>query len=61
MVARVRDGIVREIGMDVHTPLYLKWITSKDLLFSAGILINVTWQPGWEGRCGENGYVHMCG
>ena len=61
MVARVRDGIVREIGMDVHTPLYLKWITSKDLLFSVGILINVTWQPGWEGHFGENGYVHMCG
>ena len=48
MVARVGDGIVREIRMDVHTRLYLKWITSKGLLFSTGILLNVTWQPGWE-------------
>ena len=48
MVARVGDGIVREIRVDVHTRLYLKWITSKGLLFSTGILLNVTWQPGWE-------------
>ena len=29
-----RKGIVREFGMDMYTPLYLKWITSKDLLYS---------------------------
>ena len=28
-------GIVREFGMDVYTLLYLKWITNKDVLYSA--------------------------
>ena len=27
-------GIVRELGMDTYMQLYLKWITSKDLLCS---------------------------
>jgi len=26
-----------------------------------GILLNVMWQPGWEGRLGENGYMYMYG
>ena len=30
-----------------------------------GILLNVMWQPGWEGSLGENGYawlhMHMYG
>ena len=26
------EGIVKEFGMDVYTLLYLKWITTKDLL-----------------------------
>jgi len=29
-------GIVREFGMDMHTLLYLKWTTNKDLLYSTG-------------------------
>ena len=28
------EGIVREIGMDMYTLLYLKWITNKDILYS---------------------------
>ena len=27
-------GIVREFGMIMYTPLYLKWITNKDLLYT---------------------------
>ena len=27
-----REGIVREFGIDMHTLLYLKWITNKDLV-----------------------------
>ena len=27
-------GIVTECGMDMHTLLYLKWITNKDLVYS---------------------------
>ena len=32
----LREGIVREFGMDRYTLLYLKWITNKDLLYSTG-------------------------
>ena len=28
------DRIVREFEMDMHTLLYLKWVTNKDLLYS---------------------------
>ena len=31
---RMRKGIIRELGMDMYTLLYLKWITNKDLLYS---------------------------
>ena len=24
-----------------------------------GTLLNVMWQPGWEGSFGENGYLYM--
>ena len=30
------EGIVRELGIDMYTLLYLKWITNKDLLYSTG-------------------------
>ena len=29
-----KEGIIREPGMDTYTLLYLKWITSKVLLYS---------------------------
>ena len=29
-----RKGLYRDLGMDVYTVLYLKWITNKDLLYS---------------------------
>ena len=47
------EGLVRQLGMDVYTLLYLKWITSKDLLSSTGTLLSVMWLPGWEGNLGE--------
>ena len=28
------DGRVREIGVDMYTLIYLKWITNKDILYS---------------------------
>ena len=31
-----RDGIVKRFGVDMYTLLYLKWITSEDLLYSTG-------------------------
>ena len=51
-------GIVREIGVNMYTLLYLKEIINKDLLYS-------TWNSaqyyGWEGSLGENGYMCMYG
>ena len=58
---RMGEGIVREFWMDMDTLLYLTWRTSKDLLDSTGTLLNVMWQPGWEGSLGENGYMYMYG
>ena len=45
---------------DMYTLLYLKWITNKDLVIAQGTLLNVMWQPGWEGSLGKNGYMYMC-
>ena len=45
----------------MYTLLYLKWITNKVLLYSTGTLLNVMWQPGWEGSLGENGSMYMFG
>ena len=51
------EGTVREFGMDVHTLLCLKWITSKGLLCGTGSPGLFMWLPGWEGHLGENGYM----
>jgi len=51
------EGIVKEFGMDRYTLLYSKWTTNKDL--PHGTLLNIVWQPGWEGNLGENGYKYM--
>ena len=32
----LEEGAVREFGTDMYKLLYLKWITSKDLLYSTG-------------------------
>ena len=55
------EGIVREFGKVMHTLLYSKWITKKDLLYStensAQCFVAV-----WMGRSlGDNGYVYMYG
>ena len=41
--------IVWEFRIDMHTLLYLKWITNKDLLHSTWNSAQCMWQPGWEG------------
>ena len=55
------EGTVRELGIDMYTLLYLKWITNKDYCIAQGTLLNVMWQPGWEGSLGENGYMYVYG
>ena len=52
------EGTAREFGMDMYTPLYLKWTPNKDLLYSTGSLAQcfvAAWM-GWEFR-GE--WVHV--
>ena len=45
----VGEGIVRELGMDAYTLLYLKWITNKDLLYSTGNSAHC-YVAAWMGR-----------
>ena len=33
---KVGGGINWEIGVDIYTLLYIKWVTNKDLLYSTG-------------------------
>ena len=33
--------------------------TTRTYCVAQGTLLNVTWQPGWEGRMGENGYIYI--
>ena len=53
------EGIVREFGMDMDTLLYLKWITSKDLLYSTGNCSMSCSSLDRRGIWGENGYMYM--
>ena len=55
------EGRVREPGRDMHTLLYLKWVTNKDYCRAQGTLLSVMQQPGWEGSLWENGYMYMYG
>ena len=55
------ERTVRELGMDMYTLLYLKWIINQVCCIAQGTLLNVMWQPGWEGSWGENGYRYMYG
>ena len=53
------EWIVKELGMDMYTLLYLKWMTNKDLLYSTGNSAQC-YAPAWMGL-GENGYMYMHG
>ena len=55
MAGRAREGV----WTDVHTLLYLKWTTTRPYCTEQGTLLDVMWQPGWEGRLGANGYMCM--
>ena len=50
--------MVMEIGMDMYTLLYLKWITNKDLLYSTGSSTQ-SYVAAWRG--GEFGgeWIHI--
>ena len=55
-----RKGLYRDLGMDVYTVLYLKWITNKDLLYSTGYSARC-YVAAWMG--GEFGgeWIHVYG
>ena len=55
------EGTVRELQMDTHTILYLKWITNKNLTYNTCSSALCYWQPGWEGRLGVNRYMYVNG
>ena len=53
------EGLVRELGIYTYPLLYLKCITNKVHHIAQGTLLNVMWQPGWEGNLGENGNMYV--
>ena len=63
MVARGEgweEGIVRELGMDMYTLLYCKWITNRVPLYSTGNSAQcyvVAWMGGGFGGEGIHVYV----
>ena len=53
------EGIVREFGMVMCTPLCLKWITNKDLLCNTGSAAQWSVHCGWVGCLKENEFSYM--
>ena len=50
---------VRELGIDMYTLQYFKWITNKDLLYgtwNSALCYVASWMGG---EFGENGYMYM--
>ena len=41
--------VIREFGINMYTPLYLNWITNKDLLYSTGNSAQ-SYMAAWMGR-----------
>ena len=55
------EEIVRKLGMDMYTLLYLKWITNKDLLYSTGNSAQCYVAAWMGGESGENGCMYIYG
>ena len=54
-----KEGIIREPGMDMYTLLYLKWITSKVLLYSTGNSAQC-YMEAWMGGAFGGEWIHVC-
>ena len=52
-----KEGIVRDFGINIFIPLYLKWVTNKDLLYSTGNSVQC-YMAAWMG--GEFGGEWIC-
>ena len=60
VVASGKDvGIVMEFGEDMHTPLYLKWVITRDLLYSTRDPAQCYMAVCMGGNLEENGYMYM--
>ena len=55
------EGLNWEIGMDIHPLLYVKQITSKNLLYSTGksTQYSVMTYMGKESKKKKSGYMYM--
>ena len=53
------EGIVRDFGMVMYILLYLKWITSKDLLYSTGKSAQCDDMPAWMGGGFGGEQIHV--
>ena len=58
---REHGGKRQEVWMDMHTLLYLKWITSKALLYSTGDSAQCYVAAWVGGGLGESEYMCMHG
>ena len=54
----MREGIVKQFGMDRHTLLYVKWITNKQLLYSTGNSAQCYVAAWMGGDCGGE-WIHV--
>ena len=57
------EETVREFGINMHTLLYLKWVTNKNLLYSTGnsAQLHGSLDGLWGRDLEENEYTHMYG
>ena len=60
MVARGKDDVVREFGIDRNTLLYLKWITNNVLLYSTGDCVQCYVAAWMGGEFGGRMDTCMC-
>ena len=57
------EEIVKEFGINMHTLLYLKWVTNKNLLYNTGNSVQLcdSLNRGWGRDLEENEYTYMYG
>ena len=48
-------------GHDGHVHTAISKMDIQTYCIAQETLLNVMWQPGWEGSVGENGDMHMYG
>ena len=48
-----KDAEKGQLGSLELTLLYLKWVTNEVYCIAQGTLLNLMWQPEWEGSLGR--------